>query len=160
MIFFGNSGMIENNKPIIFYHGTTDDILNTFSYKSFRYNGIYLTRKINYAKKFGTNILSLYVSIKNPYIINMEETNFGIRGSFIIKDRLFPSYREMSIDEINFLKTKGYDGIVVNVPRNIVNDYGNEEIYNGFELVVFDPNNIKSTNNDGTWNVNDNNIYH
>ena len=62
--WFGSSVMIENNKPIIFYHGSTDNELNIFKEKSFRYNGIYLTRKTNYAKQFGSNLLSLYASIK------------------------------------------------------------------------------------------------
>jgi hypothetical protein len=158
--WFDNSVMIENGKPIIFYHGSTDNELNTFKEKSFRYNGIYLTRKLEYAKRFGSNLLSLYVSIKNPFIIDMEETNFGIRGGFIIDNKLFPTYRDMTMEEINFMKTKGYDGIIVNVPRNIVKtEYGEEEIYNGFELVVFNPNNVKSVNNDGTWDIYDNNIF-
>ncbi len=158
--WFGNSVMIENGKPIIFYHGSTDNELNTFNEKSFRYNGIYLTRKLEYAKIFGSNLLSLYVSIKNPFIIDMEETNFGISGGFIIDNKLFATYRDMTMEEINFMKTKGYDGIIVNVPRNITkNEYGKEEIYNGFELVVFNPNNVKSVNNDGTWDSDDNNIF-
>ena len=158
--WFDNSIMVENGNPIIFYHGSTDNKLNKFKEKSFRYNGIYLTRKINYAKKFGSNILSLYVSMKNPYIIDMEETNFGARGGFIVDDRLFPTYRDMSIDEINFLKSKGYDGVLVNVPKNIVKtEYGDEEIYNGFELVVFNPNNVKSIDNDGSWDVDDDNVF-
>jgi hypothetical protein len=158
--WFNNSVMIENGKPIIFYHGSTDEELNTFKEKSFRYNGIYLTRKESYAKFFGSNLLSLYVSIINPYIIDMEETNFSVGGGFVIDNKLFSTYRDMTIDEISFLKNKGYDGILVNVPRNIVkSEYGNEEIYNGFELVVFNPNNVKSVNNDGTWSINDNNIF-
>jgi hypothetical protein len=158
--WFGNSVMIENGNPIVFYHGSPDKELNKFKEKSFRYNGIYLTRKESYAKKFGSNLLPLYVSIENPYIIDMEETNFGVRGGFVIDNKLFPTYRDMTIDEINFLKNKGYDGILVNVPRNIVKtDYGDEEIYSGFELVVFNPNNVKSINNDGTWDVGDNNIF-
>jgi hypothetical protein len=158
--WFGDSVMVENSKPIIFYHGSTDNELTTFKEKSFRYNCIYLTRKIKYAKSFGSNLLSLYVSIKNPYIIDMEETNFGVRGGFIIDNKLFPTYRDMTMDEINFMKSKGYDGIIVNVPRNIIkNEYGEEEIYNGFELVVFNPNNVKSVENDGTWDIGDNNIF-
>lgn len=158
--WFDNSVMTEGDVPVIFYHGSNDGELNTFKEKSFRYNGIYLTRKINYAKKFGSNLLSLYVSVKNPYIINMEENNFGIRGGFIIDNKLFPTYRDMTMDEINFMKSKGYDSVIVNVPKNIVRtEYGEEEIYDGFELVVFNPNNVKSVNNDGTWDKNDNNIF-
>jgi hypothetical protein len=158
--WFSDSVMVENGNPIIFYHGSTDNELNKFKEKSFRYNGIYLTRKQNYAKNFGSNLLSLYVSIKNPYIIDMEETNFGVRGGFVIDDKLFPTYRDMTTDEINYLKNKGYDGIVVNVPRNIIkSEYGDEEIYNGFELVIFNPNQVKSIDNDGSWDLNDNNIY-
>lgn len=158
--WFGDSVMVENGKPIKFYHGSTDNELNTFKEKSFRYNGIYLTRKIEYAKRFGSNLLSLYVSIKNPFTIDMEETNFGIKGGFIIDNKLFPTYRDMNSEEINFMKSKGYDGIIVNVPKNIVKaEYGEEKIYNGFELVVFNPNNVKSVNNDGTWDLNDNNIF-
>lgn len=158
--WFGNSIMIDNGKPIIFYHGSTNNEINQFKEQSFRYNGIYLTKKIGYAKKFGSNVLSLYVSVKNPYIINMEDNNFGIRGGFVIDNKLFPTYRDMTMDEIGFLKSKGYDSIIVNVPKNIINtNYGDEEIYNGFELVVFNPNNVKSINNDGSWDVDDNNIY-
>lgn len=159
--WFGNSKMVDKDgNPIVCYHGSTDDELNIFDEKSFRYNGIYLTRKINYAKFFGSNLLSLYVSIKKPYIIDMEETNFSTKGGFIIDDKLFPSYRDMTMEEINYLKLKGYDGIIVNVPKNVVlTPYGEEEIYNGFEIVVFNPNNVKSINNDGSWDLNDDNIF-
>lgn len=158
--WFSGSIMVKNGKPIVFYHGSYDSDLDTFKEKSFRYNGVYLTRKKKYAMTFGTNVLSLYVSVKNPYIIDMENTNFGARGAFIVDDKLFPTYRDMTIEEINFLKKKGYDSVIVNVPKNIIKaEYGEEDIYNGFELVVFNPNNVKSINNDGTWDENDNNIF-
>lgn len=47
-----------------------------------------------------------------------------------------------SKDVTNIMKKLGYDGV-----------------YYGSEIVVFYPNQIKSINNDGSWDINDNNIY-
>jgi hypothetical protein len=47
------------------------------------------------------------------------------------------------IEFTNLLISKGYDGIFLDYP----------------EWIVFNPNQIKSIWNDGSWNVNDNNIY-
>jgi hypothetical protein len=38
-------------------------------------------------------------------------------------------------------------------------DKGFDGILHGQEIVVFKPNQIKSINNDGTWNIDDDNIF-
>jgi hypothetical protein len=42
---------------------------------------------------------------------------------------------------------------------DIIKQMGYDGVWYGSEIVVFEPNQIKSINNDGTWDINDNNIY-
>ena len=159
--WFGNSKVVDDRgNPLVVYHGTNGNI-TSFSKKSFRYNGIYLTTKYDYAKYFGNNVLPLYVRIENPYIFDMEDTSFSIRGGFEIDNKVIPSYRDMTEKEISLIRTKGYDGIIVNVPKEIIrNNYGSESIYWGFEIVAFHPNQIKSaTDNNGDFDPRSNNIH-
>jgi hypothetical protein len=37
--------------------------------------------------------------------------------------------------------------------------FGYNGVFYDSELVIFNPNQIKSINNDGSWDINDNNIY-
>lgn len=41
----------------------------------------------------------------------------------------------------------------------VIKNLGYDGVYYGSEIVVFNPNQIKSINNDGSWDINDNNIY-
>ena len=130
------------------YHGSTDpEGIKEFKEKSFRYNGIYLTADRKYAKFFAGSegkIEEVKYDIKNPLKINLPDGNGRIRGSIIIDNKLIPSYRELSKENIELLKNKGYDGIEVKVDSNYLSGKFKGKAVNPFEIVVFDPSKVKT----------------
>lgn len=93
------------------------------------------------------SIYETYLSIQNPYIIEGNK-------------RSWDDLDGMNTNEwVSKISSEGvYDGIIF---KNIY-DTATEWEYQGVSdvTVVFDPNQIKSVNNYGTWNVNDANIYY
>lgn len=136
--WFDNSIMINTDKtPQIYYHGSIK------KFKKFDYSkisddyinnilGFYFTTNKNIAAMYGDNIYTCYLNLKNP--IKLSDTDFQIHLNYSTEDEL------KDIKE-NYIK-QGYDGI----------DYGSI-------IVVFYPNQIKSIENDGTFDLNDDNIY-
>jgi N12 class adenine-specific DNA methylase len=168
--WFGNSKVVdENGKPLVVYHGTKSNLEDEIKPNSYRYNGFYTSSLASYANQYAEwgnepigSVMPLYAKIENPLIINLPEFNsFG--GSIATKDNwLIPTYRDMSKGQIELLKKDGYDGIIVNVDTDKLpkssKEYG-QGIVKGFEVVVFDPKNVKSaTGNRGTFDENDPNI--
>lgn len=135
--WFNGSKMVRNDKPIIFYNGS-NKIFNEFKKGKIteRYKnnilGFYFADTRHIAEMYGKNIISCYLSIKNPKILS--DTDFQIHLNY------------SSLDDLIKLKdgliSEGYDGI--SYPSIVV---------------CFFPNQIKSIDNDGSFDINDNNIY-
>lgn len=135
--------------PKKFYHGTNADFTvfdRSKSAKKIHLNvlgdGNYFTAKRQGAEKYGTNVLEVYLSVKNPYIFKSSEFN-------TVADQISNEY---SIDrnEIkgsnvqSFLKEKNFDGVV------LLDENGKAIVVN-----AFDSNQIKSaTDNIGTFDSN------
>ncbi len=161
--WFGDSKVVdETGKPLVVYHGTNADF-DTFDLGfenegRMLGDGVYLTNMQDKANKYGKNIMKLYVNIKHPFYLDEENAikqiskNLGISKAEINSwlkyydnnkmqtlNRLFREY-----DLTNKLKEKNYDGIIFN---------------NGYEIVAFTPEQIKSVNNQGTFDSSNANIY-
>lgn len=159
--WFGNSKVVDyNNNPLICYHGTNYNFTD-FDIKHFNKNepsgdyigaGFYFTTSKEMALKYGvSNIIDCYLKIEKPLIINnydefielmirvfgYDDNNQRIPKYFILK-------KESPITIYNTIKKLGYDGLI----DNIYNQYA-----------VFEPTQIKSIENDGSWDVDDTNIY-
>jgi len=77
--WFGNSIVVDkNNNPLVVYHGSKN-IFNVFDKNKFNLNepsgdyigcGFYFTTNKSKAMKYGSNIISAYLKIKNPLVIN------------------------------------------------------------------------------------------
>ena len=182
--WFGDSKVVdEQGKPLVVYHGSPNkfDVFNKekigsrdygFFGKGFYFTPYDFTAKV-YAKGFAENtskqgqIYPVYLNIKNPKYVRSDS--------------------EGTID-VEELKKQGYDGVILidNVEyskNDIENDrfvkeeieeiknYKNEwwKVYDVFgnligrktidEIVVFEPNQIKSVDNRGTWSAASDNIY-
>ena len=135
--WFNGSKMVRNDKPIVFYNGS-DKKFTEFRYSkiSERYKnnilGFYFSDTRHIAEMYGKNIISCYLSIKNPK--KYSDTDFQIHLNYTSSEDLIKLKEE--------LIAEGYDGIVY---PSIV--------------VCFFPNKIKSIDNDGSFDINDNNIY-
>jgi len=150
--WFGNSKVKEGEKPLILYHGTKTNF-NTFkASKSIgnqgetdQIEGMYFTTEKDAASFFSISdderyLKPVYLSLKNPYFTD---------GNNELKNEL--SINKLS--EVNkTLKELGHDGLIMK--RGFYTKGGPFTLY-----LAFYPNQIKSINNDGSWDTNDNNIY-
>lgn len=107
------SGFLEGSKfKSVLYVGsdsefTQGDFLNPSGGSEY---GIYVSTSYRYARRFGTNLYYVYANIKNPIVVGD-------------KSELSPG--NLTDDNIEKLKEKGYDGIVHSGGREIVAfDYG------------------------------------
>jgi hypothetical protein len=151
--WFGQSKVVDDkNKPMVVYHtGAFDaDVIKSASQlatdadkASFKNknNGIYFSKSATYSGMYGegkqgATTYPVYLSIKNPLIIKSKADVTALGGIFNdTADSMF-----ITPEKLKELKSKGYDGIV--------NDLHNE-------VVAFEPTQIKSVFNKGTFNPKD-----
>jgi uncharacterized protein (DUF697 family) len=133
--WFGDSKVVDaQGRPLVVYHGTTVDF-DRFKPNIGSYGrGIYMTPNGEFAgATYGEDgvVLPLYAAVKSPYIYDVS------------------SPEKSALDDIEpknmdqWLKDNGYDGVFIN-------------LYGGLQTVVaIDSSQIKSVNNQGSWNKND-----
>ena len=185
--WFSGSKMIQGGTPTIFYH-FSNEIFNSFNRKSginthlfstevVNREAFFFTTDTNFASQYGSKKYEVYLKINNIFDFNKHyfykdisptTSDFfdGIIDSIEANDidmtMEYQSYRgELKIKPehnwkffdgeigrlfVNYLKNNGYDGVLF--------------IEEGSPIyVVFNSNQIKSVENDGTWDVGDDNIY-
>ena len=138
--WFGNSKVVNSDgSPMIVYHGTNAEFDSFKPNKDIVGTGMFFTSIRNYATNYprktsngGSKIMEVYLKIEHP-ISEDEFFSIGNNGE------------ERTTESIRL----GYDGLITNDPSG------------GYVFLVFSPNQIKSAtgNNDGTWDINDKNIY-
>lgn len=158
--WFGESKVVDDaGKPLVVYHGTGADF-SVFDADAeathWKMPGFYFSPSTEDASRFaesaakqiqtrngmpfqpvGANVMPVYLSLKNPEIIE-----FSKRGGFISADEM----REMIVDA----KWRGHDGVIIKGWQD-----GSGEV----QYVAFDPTQIKSaTGNRGTFDATDPNI--
>ena len=146
--WFGDSKVVgEDGKPLVVYHGTSADFdefdpAQGISSRATTEYGVYTTPRVRYAQQYGRKTMPLYLSLKNPLIVE---------GKYEI------SPRDLTRADIEKLKGEGYDGIaVVNRTPTYADEYPPtgpfQPIHMASEIVAFDPEQIKSaTGNVGTF---------
>lgn len=135
--WFGDSKIVDaDGKPLVVYHGSPLSF-DKFKEGSGIYgSGIYFSKDKKTAQSYSDNgvIYETYLSIQKPFIIDD-------------LDSLESEYEnDGEVDTtalIENLKSSGFDGIIINDK--------NSETY----AVAFDPEQIKSVNNRGTFDEND-----
>ena len=152
--WFGDSKVVdESGKPLVVYHGS-DTRFNEFKaqhiqldYGQFFPKAIYFSSNENIAKTYThgrNNIYDVYLKIENPFILDAEGQSYN-------------NFADALYSAMNNLNTSEYDGVIV---KNISDDYsqrGEGEIADTY--IVFNPEQIKSVNNQGTFDENNPNIY-
>jgi hypothetical protein len=179
--WFGNSKVVdENGNPMIYFHGTANNF-NEFMVSdrgaiwfspSDIFANIFADWASNPEKNKHPKILNVFIKSENP---------FDYENSNHIEDLI------LKLANFRFLNKKNGDVRTINDFINILNSYkddfksgiwtvyekimnidtfiklGYDGVYmlefNKKNIAIFKPNQIKSTNNDGTWNIEDNNIY-
>lgn len=139
--WFGKSKVVDNNgNPLLVYHGTSKDF-STFSSsgkKRLPWDkdgvGHYFTPNKESAKGYGKNIISAYLRIENPKILeNFEWT--------LISKKDFDKYT-----------SQGYDG-VISSEKPYTNISGKQVIPEK-EFIVFNSDQIKIVSNTGSLGQN------
>lgn len=153
--WFGKSKMVDdNNKPLVLYHGSKDDIgyfnLHHPNRKDAGWlgTGVYLTDDPDLASIYakhqksgpqGPNVMPLYAKLENPFYAPLE---FKDKIRNIENSQGKEAARDAADAMTRDLQDKGYDGVVFNYENN-----------KGREVVVFDPTGVKSsTGNNGMFN--------
>lgn len=135
--WFGDSKVVDDNgRPLVVYHGTSSDF-DTFDIDQS-------------GKNTGTAIYG-----KGFYFTTNKDvaTKWGQkRGEPIVMSAYVKLENPNMVEELSYPKDsqeKGFDGVIAKV-------WGSNDL----EIVAFEPNQIKSTDNRGTFSPDTGNIYH
>nr|DAI59741.1 MAG TPA: hypothetical protein [Caudoviricetes sp.] len=148
--WFGDSKVVdEKGKPLVVYHGTNTEFDTFDKEKIKRGTGFWFSSNKETSKEYG-DIKEFYLSVKNPIDVNKNRSDFigfakeaipeipnDVSEHYIITDAL------SSVIFKEYLQKKGYDAISL-----------------GDSYIVFEPNQIKSINNYGTFDPSNDNIYY
>lgn len=138
-----------NNKP--YYHGG-DEIINKFTKtepknRISNIEGFYFTDNINIAKKYGNKITTVYLTIQNPFYIHKTIPNEKILEKY--KELLIKENPNVGIEWIDekvefFIKNKIIypTGMTGENLKNCFIAGGYDSVIDGFEICVFNENNI------------------
>ena len=133
----------------------------------------FFTPDIQTARSFGVakaqsmnnhtdEIVKAYLSIKNPYDMRLKNRNVirslseaGFTPEQIKGETTSTLWNFLDTDQfIDYLKSQGYDGVITN-EKTAAKIAGVKNAKDVISYGVFDPTQIKSINNTGTWNPND-----
>jgi len=138
--WFSDSKVVVNNKPRIVYHGTKYN-LDEFDIDyatTETNNGFWFTSNKSLAREYGSIVIPVYLKIINPYIIDGQMEDIRVYD-----------------EELSNVDRHKYDGVIIyNVDDSMTGFFSVSDVY-----LVFNPNNIKSVDNDGSWSLTNNNIY-
>ena len=97
----------------------------------------------------GEYVYEVYLTIKNPLIIDAKDKKW---------DDIKTPYGTTTREVVGYVDRKKYDGVIFN---NIKDSWIDDVDYQdpSTVYVTFSSNQVKSDENDGTWNVEDNDIY-
>lgn len=163
--WFGNSVMVDTeNNPLILYHGTKNKF-TTFDKKTkglntdsgLRGRGFYFSTFKPSSQSYGDNLLEVYLKINKLFDLLSFNSIQEICDYLILDESII--YEDGDIN-------KGYPYYSIKVNSNFsgvftsaIRDKGYDGIRHGQEFVVFEPNQIKSIDNDGSFDIDDNNIF-
>jgi hypothetical protein len=132
--WFGDSKVVdEKGEPLVVYHGTHEAGIDSFVPNEL--GAIFLSTSKPTARSYGKEVMPLHVSMKNPLTVDAKGESF--------KEVIPSAYIEEA-------KRGGYDGVIV---ENIRDDASYHHL--GDTIIAFEPTQIKSVFNQGTFDPND-----
>ena len=167
--WFGDSKVVdEQGRPLVVYHGTYAEFNNfnknmVSNYSAYSKN-FYFTENKQRATDYGNKILSVYLKSDNLFDVELNlptrediekinkilakdglklEGDYGFNGMYMTGENFLNDLGVMTEQDYDYLlKEIGYDGIK-----------------SKDEFIVFNPNQIKSTSNRGTYSESENIYY-
>lgn len=165
--FFKNSKVVDaQGQPQVVYHGTQNDFSafkdTGMSRQIGARLGFFFTDSEEMGDKYadGGKVMPVYLSMQNPLIIEpntvlkMFGENLDIGDPFNFLTQMDTRQSEQELKEA--LKKQGYDGIILR-STSVDTSFG-EGIHDVY--IAFNPEQIKSVYNRGTFDLMDANIYH
>jgi hypothetical protein len=157
--WFNNSMVVDSrNNPLVVYHGTT------VKFKKFNKSkqvfghhgkGFYFADK-NYAEGYyGNDYITCYLRAEKIFDLYKEYTVDEIKEIF--KDD-YHLVEDLVNEELEYNDTLGGYLFYVTAGNDRLIKSGYDGIKQDYVYVVFEPNQIKSTDNDGSWDLSDENI--
>ena len=158
--WFGKSVLTDGKgRPLVLYHGTDADFHEFIATKvgqkdsGFFGSGYYLTADQELADAYGQynteigwNTMIVYAKLLKPYIWNVNHSALDKTES---ESESFTAK----------LRSEGYDGVIFHMPYKAQSEGGWGRAIAYMEVVVFEPNQIKSAiGNCGAFNVNNNKL--
>lgn len=147
--WFGDS-YVKNpttDKPIVVYH-SSDFEFNQFKPRgSFDFpDAVYFSSSKAISKTYGDKLYACYLKIENPYIVDAHGQSYN------------DFYYHLS-SAMDYAVRNDYDGVIV---RNIRDDWGQNKKggRKADTYIVFNPEQIKSVENQGTFDSNNANIFY
>ena len=162
--WFGDSKVVdEKGKPLVVYHGTKQGDFSSFDKSKigaqtdygYRGKGFYFTPQQELAEMYSRDwqkfkqvpnengrVMPVYLSVQNPYIIKSKDAH-----------NILSKFESESFTRK--LQEQGYDGVFVEMD-DLVKSYDGELQ----EIIVFEPTQIKSVYNRGTFDTESPNIYY
>ncbi|MDR1695581.1 MAG: hypothetical protein LBR69_02980, partial [Endomicrobium sp.] len=165
--WFGDSKVVDNSgKPLVVYHGT-DEVFNEFINRDildlFGNTGFNFTDSKAIADTFSdipTNTLAVYLDIKNPKVYERSDSidaATAMRADILGDVKSGQTITKATNDFRERLIAEGFDGIIL---HDTVRDAKAAGVKTSNHFIVFDPSQIKSTNNQGTFDPENANIYY
>ena len=160
--WFAKSKIVdESGNPLVVYHGTNNEFdtfdknkIGTATDDGIWGRGFYFGSVSD--TPYGTVKMPVYLKMENPFIVNDYKTVEEIadyldvwEGNFNFdENNKVVMFSQSQLNQItSHIKEKGHDGIIVKLGEK------------GIEYVVFEPEQIKSIDNTGAFDVNNPNIY-
>lgn len=175
--WFGDSQVVDSEgAPLVMYHGTTPERAGFEAFDAsqagserdagFYGKGLYFTPDEDAAFEYATNeegdegqVYSTYLSVTNPYVLDLTEAGWSATRADLIRRGFSSAERAedtpyggatyiLQQDEpskfSNQLMAEGFDGVIVRTDAEAIS-----------EVVVFEPTQIKSVGNRGTFDADD-----
>lgn len=174
--WFGDSKVVDDQgRPLVVYHGTLADVKEFKKKKIRRGNtfgkGFYFTNSKQGAEQFSSGkTLSVYLSFQKPFVVWEQEFDFA-DGEAVVKAITEYGYTVSDTNREEILESKSplytakinYGESTLNAISNILARENGYDSLIGMtsirEYVAFEPNQIKSTQNRGTFSPDTGNIY-
>ena len=177
--WFGDSKVVdEQGRPKVMYHGIPNAIYDTLRAGTYftdnkAYAEVYKGRgasSISYKKEaLKPDVYAVYIKMEKPFDTRNKEARDDFYKYYYRQMGMGTDLQESGLpdwndgrDLIDFITEEhpelGYDGILLD--EGGVGGYGEEVKSRGISYVNIYPNQIKSTENRGTFDINEENIYY
>lgn len=167
--FQGSKVVDRAGNPLEVYHGSSRtfsvfDPENPHVYTSWNGFGSWFAKDSSYARKFmgeGGKVYEVYLSIKNPMKLRGDSDTQGFGKLVVLYHKVtglktFEATPESNAKFRAYLKKKGHDGVII---TNFTGDTGLHPLPQDL-YVVLDPAQVKSTQNVGTFDSKNPDIFH